>query len=98
MSITVEGFEGMISGSLGITEPWYIKECRVDSKTQTMHIYVSYEKMQNLRVQNAAEVLRDTDTKRMNEYGSTEMCFSCTHVTCIVGVRKYSVHAAEFSK
>ena len=31
----------MISGSLGITEPWYIKECRVDSKTQTMHIYVS---------------------------------------------------------
>ena len=41
MSITVEGFEGMISGSLGITEPWYIKECKVDSKTQTMHIYVS---------------------------------------------------------
>lgn len=31
----------MISGSLGITEPWYIKECKVDSKTQTMHIYVS---------------------------------------------------------
>ena len=41
MSITVEGFEGMIKGSLGITEPWDIKECKVDSKTQAMHIYVS---------------------------------------------------------
>ena len=98
----------MISGSLGITEPWYIKECRVDSKTQTMHrltqkrrqctFMYRYEKKQNLRVQNAAEILRDTDTKRKNEYGSMEMCFSFTHVMCIVGVRKYSVHAAEFSK
>ena len=41
MSLTVEGFENMISGSLGIEEPWYISKCTVDNATQTMHIYVS---------------------------------------------------------
>lgn len=41
MSLTVDGFEGMIAGSLGIEEPWYISKCLVDSSDQTMHIYVS---------------------------------------------------------
>ena len=41
MSLTVEGFENMIAGSLGIEEPWYISKCTVDNATQTMHIYVS---------------------------------------------------------
>ena len=39
MSLTVDGFEGMIAGSLGIEEPWYISKCMVDSSDQTMHIY-----------------------------------------------------------
>ena len=41
MSLTVDGFENMIAGSLGIEEPWYICKCTVDNATQTMHIYVS---------------------------------------------------------
>ena len=41
MSLTVDGFEGMIAGSLGIEEPWYISNCKVDNSDQAMHIYVS---------------------------------------------------------
>ncbi len=41
MSLTVDGFENMIAGSLGIEEPWYISKCTVNSATTTMHIYVS---------------------------------------------------------
>ena len=39
MSLTVDGFENMIAGSLGIEEPWYICKCTVDNATQQWHGY-----------------------------------------------------------
>ena len=43
MPINVDGFENMIagSGSLNLTESWYVSGCEVDNKIMTMHIYVS---------------------------------------------------------
>ena len=41
MAINVNGFDGMIAGSLGLSEPWYVSRCYVDKNTMSMHIHVS---------------------------------------------------------
>ena len=41
MAINVNGFDGMIAGSLGLYEPWYVSKCYVDKDTMSMHIHVS---------------------------------------------------------
>ena len=41
MAINVNGFDGMIAGLLGLSEPWYVSRFYVDKNTMSMHIHVS---------------------------------------------------------
>ena len=40
MKNMVDGFEEMMSGSLGLEEPWYIEKAEFDPEEPAMHIYV----------------------------------------------------------
>lgn len=98
MSLTVDGFENMIAGLLGIEEPGI--SASVQSTTQLKQCTYTYRcvKTQRYAVRNAAVKRSDTDTKRRSAHGSMAMSFLYIRAMCTVVARRCFARTAAHSR